>query len=205
MAFDWLKIAKEIQSLSQAGLTYSENIYDRDRYRQLRELSIRIVHEYTHLPTEKIRILFASEEGYQTPKVDVRAVVFRAGKILMVRESSDGLWTLPGGWADVGYSPFEVASKEVSEEAGIQVTPVRLLAVFDKMKHAHPPDLYHVYKIFIHCIDSGVETCSGMETIDTRWVNRDEIPPLSLLRITKEQIHYMFEFYDNPSKEVMCD
>jgi ADP-ribose pyrophosphatase YjhB (NUDIX family) len=205
MAFDWLGIAKEIQSLAQAGLTYSENKYDLDRYRQLRELSVKIVHEYTDAPIEKIRDLFASEEGYQTPKVDVRAVIFRSGKILMVRESTDGFWTLPGGWADVGYSPYEIAVKEVFEEAGIKVTPSRLLAIFDKLKHPHPPDLYHVYKIFILCNDSGEDLCPGMEITEAQWVNRNEIPPLSLLRITKDQIQIMFEFYDNPGKEVMCD
>jgi ADP-ribose pyrophosphatase YjhB (NUDIX family) len=205
MAFNWLQIAKELQSLAQAGLTYGENKYDLDRYRQLRELSVRIMHEYTGTPIEKIHDLFANEEGYQTPKVDIRAVVFRSGKILMVRESIDGLWSLPGGWADVGYSPFEVAVKEVFEEAGIKVQPKRLLAVFDKMKHSHPPDRYHVYKLFILCKDSGQNIHSGMETTDVAWVGRDNIPPLSLLRITKEQILCMFDFYDNPEKSVMCD
>ncbi len=205
MALDWLQIAKEIQSLAQAGLTYSENKFDLDRYRQLRELSVKIIQEYTEAPLEKIRELFASEKGYQTPKIDIRAVVFRSGKILMVRESTDGLWTLPGGWADVGYSPFEVAEKEVFEEAGIQVKSSRLLAVFDKLKHTHPPDLYHVYKLFILCSDSGQEVHSGMETTAVKWISRHKIPPLSLLRITNEQIEYMFEYYDNPKKEVMCD
>jgi ADP-ribose pyrophosphatase YjhB (NUDIX family) len=205
MAFDWLQIAKEIQSIAQAGLTYSENKYDRDRYRQLRKLSVRIMNEYTEVPMDKIYDLFANEDGYQTPKVDVRAVIFRSGKILMVRESIDGLWTLPGGWADVGYSPFEVAAKEVFEEAGIEVYPKRLLAVFDKMKHKHPPDRYHVYKLFILCDDSGRQVHPGMETTDVAWFERDNIPPLSLLRITEEQILYMFDFYDNPKKEVMCD
>lgn len=202
---DWLHIAKEIQSLAQAGLTYSENKYDLERYRQLRELSIVILHEYTDISLDKIRELFADETGYQTPKVDIRAVIFRDGKILMVREGVDGKWTLPGGWADVGYSPFEIAVKEVNEEAGINVKPVRLLAVFDKMKHLHPPDAYHVYKLFILCHDSGEETHPGMETTDTRWVSRDNIPPLSLLRITGEQIQIMFEYLDHPDKEVLCD
>lgn len=205
MAFDWLLIAKEIQSIAQAGLTYGENKYDLDRYRQLRELSVRIMKEYTNAPYKKIRDLFASEKGYQTPKVDIRSVVFREGRILMVRESIDGLWTLPGGWADVNYSPFEIAAKEVFEEAGIHVKPKRLLAVFDKMKHSHPPDLYHVYKLFILCNDSGQNVKPGMETIDVGWFDRNNIPGLSTLRITKEQIEIMFEFYNHPEKDVMCD
>ena len=205
MAIDWIKIAKEIQAIAQAGLTYGENKYDIDRYQQLRRLSVQIVADHTDEPIEKITSIFASEEGYQTPKVDVRGVVFRNGKILMVRESIDGKWTLPGGWADVNYSPFEIATKEVWEEAGIEVNPVRLLAVFDKMKHPHPPDLYHVYKLFILCEDSGQQTKPGMETTDVDWVDRNKIPELSELRITKEQILTMFEFLDNPDKDVMCD
>lgn len=161
--------------------------------------------EFTGAPAGKIRNLFASEEGYQTPKVDIRSVVFRDGKILMVRESTDNLWTLPGGWADVNYSPFEVAAKETSEEAGIDVSPVRLLAVFDKMKHSHPPDMYHVYKLFILCKDSGQDLKPGIETTDAAWFDRENIPPLSALRITKDQIETMFEFFDHPEKDVLCD
>ena len=205
MPFDWLNIAKEIQSIAQAGLTYSENKFDIERYNRLRELSVRIVAEYSNAPVEKIRNLFASEKGYQTPKVDIRGVVFRNGKILMVREALDGHWTLPGGWADIGYSPFEIAAKEVLEEAGIQVRPERLLAVFDKMKHKHPPDIYHIYKLFILCKDSGQDVKPGMETTQVDWFDRNEIPPLSKLRITREQIKIMFEYYDHPDKDVICD
>ena len=205
MALDWFHIAKEIQAIAQAGLTYGENKYDIDRYQQLRELSVRILAEYSDTPMEKVRELFANEEGYQTPKVDIRGVVFRHGKILMVKESLDGKWSLPGGWADVNYSPFEIAQKEVFEEAGIGVKPKRLLAVFDKMKHSHPPDIYHVYKLFILCEDSGEDIKPGMETSDVAWIGRNEIPPLSELRITKKQIETMFEFHDNPGKDVLCD
>lgn len=205
MTLQWLDIAKEIQSIAQAGLTYAENKYDRDRYEQLRELSIKILEDYTNISQEKIRELFASEEGYQTPKVDVRAVIFRNNKILMVQEGIDGQWTLPGGWADVGYTPFENVVKEVQEEAGMQVKPLRLLAVFDKTRHPHPPDAFHIYKLFVLCEDSGEEPRPGMETLDTDWYSRDQIPPLSLPRITESQIKYMFEFYDHPEKEMLCD
>lgn len=205
MAFDWLNIAKEIQSIAQAGLTYSENKYDLDRYEQLRSLSVRILETYSGEPAERVRNLFASEKGYQTPKVDVRGVVFREGRILMVREANDGLWTLPGGWADVNYSPFEIAQKEILEEAGIHTIPRRLLAVFDKMKHPHPPDIYHVYKLFVRCDDSGQPTQPGLETTDTAWVERNNIPELSPLRITREQVLTMFEYLDHPEKETLCD
>jgi ADP-ribose pyrophosphatase YjhB (NUDIX family) len=204
--FDWLKISKELQSIAQAGLTFSDNKYDIDRYQQLREISVRIMHNFTLAPINKIYDLFASEKGYQTPKVDIRAVVFREGKILMVKESIDGLWTLPGGWADVNYTPFEVAVKEVSEEAGIRVFPIRLLAVYDKTKDPeHLPDIYHIYKMFILCEDSGENIKAGMETSDVNWFDRNSIPPLSLPRITSSQIKKMFEFYDSPDLPTICD
>lgn len=205
MALHWLDIAKEIQSIAQAGLTYSENKYDHERYTLLRELSIKILEDHTTISQEKIRELFASEEGYQTPKVDVRGVLFRDNKILMVQETIDGFWTLPGGWADVGYTPFENTVKEIREEAGMHVKPLRLLAVFDKTKHPHPPDAFHIYKLFVLCEDSGEIPKPGMETEAVGWFSRNEIPPLSLPRITKSQIQCMFDFYDHPEKEMLCD
>ena len=144
-------MAKRLQAVAQAGLEYSDNKYDIDRYQQIRQLSLEIMHDFTGMDMEKLVGVFASEKGYQTPKVDVRGVVFREDKILMVRETIDGNWSVPGGWADVGLTPFEVASKEVFEESGLMVDPVRLLAVLDKKCHNHPPDLFHIYKIFILC------------------------------------------------------
>mgnify|MGYP001022220772 CR=1 FL=1 len=205
MKYEWLKIAKEMQAIAQAGLTYCSNSFDMERYQRLRDLSIKMVQDYTDMPFEKIRDLFASEKGYQTPKVDIRGVVFRDGKILMVRELLDGKWTLPGGWAEIGYTPSENAAKEVLEEAGIHVVPQRVLAVFDKMKHSHPPDIFHVYKIFILCRDLGEDIHPGMETTEADWISRDKIPPLSVLRITKEQIETMFSFHEHPEMDVLFD
>lgn len=205
MNFDWLDITKKLQSIAQAGLEYGADKYDLERYQMIRDISVEIMQHYTDAPIEKITELFASEKGYQTPKVDIRGVVFRENKILMVKEGLDGNWTLPGGWADVGYSPFEIAEKEVWEESGLKVKPIRLLTVFDKLKHAHPPDIYHIYKLFILCEDLGGEIKPGMETLDVQWVPQDEKLHLSTPRITQEQIDLMFEYLKNPDKEVLCD
>ena len=205
MSLNWLDIAKQIQSISQAGLTFTENKYDQERYEILRDLSVQIIHEQTGLVKEKVKEVFASEKGYQTPKVDIRGVVFRKGKILMVQESIDNHWSIPGGWADVGFTPFEVAGKEVFEEAGLEVNPIRLSAVLDKRSHKHPPDLFHVYKMFILCKDTGGPLKCGMETLDAGFFGLDELPPLSVNRNTKEQIELMFEFHRNPDKKMVCD
>jgi ADP-ribose pyrophosphatase YjhB (NUDIX family) len=203
--YPWLEIAKRLQAVAQAGLEYSDNKYDIDRYQQIRQISVEMVRDFTGLPMEKLVDVFASEKGYQTPKVDVRGVVFRGNKILLVRETIDGCWSVPGGWADVGLTPSEVARKEVFEEAGLLVKPVRLLAVLDKMCHSHPPDMYHIYKIFILCEEQGGTLQNGMETSETGFFGLDELPPLSVPRITTEQIRLMFDYKSNPHKPAICD
>ncbi|HEX2952942.1 MAG TPA: NUDIX hydrolase [Bacillota bacterium] len=205
MSLYWLDIAKRIQALAQSGLAYSENPYDIERYEVLRDLSIEIMAKYTDLDMTKVKDLFANETGYQTPKVDIRAVVFRDDKILMVKERIDGCWSMPGGWADIGLTPSEVAVKEVREEAGLEVKPIKLLAVFDKKCHPHPPSPYHVYKTFIQCKITGGEMTTGMETSEVRFFGIDELPQLSVERNTESQVRTMFEFLDTPEKTTLFD
>lgn len=189
----WLKIARELQSIAQAGLTYTQNKYDVERYEQIKQLSKNIVDEYSGLAMEKIDQIFELEEGYLTPKVDVRGVIFQEDKVLLVKETIDGKWALPGGWADVGYTPSEVVEKEVKEEAGLKVKVKRLLAVLDKKCHPHPPDLYYVYKMFFLCDQIGGQLKRGMETSDVGYFGIDELPELSTGRNTKGQIEMVFE------------
>ncbi len=203
--YDWLSLARKMQSIAQAGLTYTENPYDINRYEQLLQLVTQILHHYTGVPMEMIGNLIRSEKGYLTPKVDVRGVVFREDKILMVREKIDGCWSVPGGWADVGLTPFEVAEKEVWEETGLKVKAVRLLAVLDKKCHRHPPDLYHVYKLFVLCHEKGGTLTGGLETSEAAFFQQHRLPVLSLNRITEEQIRLLFEYRDQPDKETLCD
>lgn len=204
--FFWLDVAKKLQAIAQTGLKFTENKYDVERYEIIRELSINILHNYTKEPVKKITDVFAFETGYQTPKLDIRGVVFRNDKILMIKEEIDGKWTLPGGWADIGLSPFEIAEKEVFEEAGLQVKPQRLLGVYHKAKDAeHPQDYYDIYKLFILCTDLGGEIKTGLETTDVGWFGPNEIPELSTPRITSRQIKRMFDFLKNPDMTADCD
>jgi len=201
----WLEVAQRLQSLAQAGLTYSQNEYDIDRYEQLRSLSVEIIAKHSETDKTVLKSLLSAQSGYPTPKVDVRAVIFREGKILMVKEKMDGNWSIPGGWADIGLSPFEIAKKETREESGLDVIPIRLLAVHDKLKHNHPPDIFHAYKLFILCFEKGGKLAPGMETLDARFFSPDELPPLSVERNTREQLELMFEYYQNPAKATICD
>lgn len=201
----WLDVAKRLQSLAQNGLAYTKNKFDQERYEELRMLSIEIMAKYTELEADKIRNLFASETGYQTPKVDIRAVVFKDNKIMLVREQDDGCWSLPGGFADIGYTPSEVAVKEVREESGLAVKPVRILAVLDKRRHSHPPSAYHKYKIIILCDITGGSIKTGIETSDVDFFDKDSLPQLSTARITESQLKAMFEFLADSDKAVLFD
>lgn len=205
MNYDWLELAKKLQSISQAGLAYSRAKYDRERYEMIMDLSAEIVSRFSNAEFDKVRDLFKSEKGYPTPKVEIRAVVFKDEKILMVQEEVDGKWALPGGWADIWLSPFEVAKKEVWEEAGINVNPVRLLAIFDKAKHDYPQSPYHIYQMFILCEYEGGELKGSTETLDAKFFQRGAHPELSVDRTIEEDLKMAWQFYDNPDKDVICD
>lgn len=201
-----LEIAKRIRALSQTGLVYSECDYTTERYQELLDLSHKITAKLTDNRVEDIKGIFRIADDYVTPKVDVRAVVFNSqNEILMVKERADGAWALPGGWADVGFTPSEVAVKEVKEETGLDVNSVRLLAVLDKKCHNHPPHLHYAYKIFILCEFNGGNFTEAFDILDKGFFKRNALPPLSLDRNTTEQIELMFEYKDNPQKLPIVD
>ncbi|WP_026694053.1 NUDIX hydrolase [Peribacillus kribbensis] len=201
----WLEWAKKIQALSQAGLAYSKDIYDIERFQELRTISCEMVSELTQNPFDTIQSVFASETGYQTPKTDIRAVIFQEDRLLLVKEKEDQKWSLPGGWADIGLSPAEVAVKEVQEETGLEVQAVRLLAVLDKKCHPHPPSLHHVYKLFFECSVTGGHLEAGIETADAAFFSKDALPELSPSRITRGQLELLFSYLDNPGRLPVFD
>lgn len=201
-----VELAARIRALSQTGLVYSEDDYDRERYEELLALSHQIIALASGQTLEVIKDCFFIEKDYVTPKVDVRAVIFNEKEeILLVQERADGCWSLPGGWADVGYSPSEVAVKEVKEETGLEVVPNRLLAVMDKRCHHHPPALHYAYKIFIQCEIVGGEQGSAFDILGCGFFAQDNLPPLSLDRVLKSQIDLMYEYKNNPSKVAVTD
>ena len=189
----WLRWARELQALAQTGNHFSTSDYDRERYTRISEIAAEIFEKQGDTEGSKIRTIFEAQVGYATPKVDVRAAVFRDRKILLVQERTDGLWTLPGGWADVNDSPSEAVAKEVLQESGFQVKVERLLAVFDRAKHPHdPPFPFHIYKMFFQCEIEAGEARPSVETSSVEFFGAEALPPLSLSRITKEQIQFCF-------------
>jgi ADP-ribose pyrophosphatase YjhB (NUDIX family) len=187
---------KRIQALAEIGLHYAENTFDRERYEELQEIALQMLEQITDVPVEKIMPVILEKDGYKTPKVDVRAVVFNErNEILLVQEKVDNKWSMPGGWSDISHSPSEVAEKECFEEAGIKVKAVKLLALLDKQKQNMPPAFEYVYKIFLLCkkLDNNISV--GTETSDVGWFDENNLPDLSTPRNTNEQIKLMFEFH----------
>jgi ADP-ribose pyrophosphatase YjhB (NUDIX family) len=201
----WLDWAKQLQSIAQAGLAYSKDIYDVERFELIRDISVEMLSQQTGMEMTVIKNLFANETGYATPKVDIRAVIFKDNRILMVKENSDGSWSLPGGWADIGSTPSEVAVKEVKEESGFDVKAVKLLAVMDMKCHPHPPSPFHIYKMFIQCEIIGGQPMKGVETSAVEFFAENKLPPLSMARNTQTQIEMAFKHLYNPKESVYFD
>lgn len=201
----WLDFAQRLQALAQSGLAFAKNPYDIERYEQIRELAAEMATAYSGEEPERVANLFCGETGYATPKVDVRGVVFKDNSILLVRERQDGLWTIPGGWVDVGESPSEAVEKEVRQESGYIVRATRLLAVYDRNKHEHPPSVFHIYKLFFLCELIGGEATTSIETDDVGFFRKDELPPLSVGKVTPAQIARMFEYLGQPNQPADFD
>ena len=195
----WLRWIKRLQAIAQDGLTYSHDDYDLERYEQLRELAAEIIAAHSTGTLEEARNILALETGPATPKVDVRAAVFKDDRILLVKEPDEAGWSVPGGWADVGESPSETAVRETLEESGYGVRPVKLLAAYDRDRRGHPPMAYHVYKLVYLCKLLDDKPLSGVDTDGARFFGEGGIPELSITRITRTQISRFFEQHSDPS------
>ncbi|MCB2156093.1 NUDIX hydrolase [bacterium] len=189
----WLDIAMKLQAIARTGLHYADNHYEIDRYEQVEQLAMEMMAEGSGIPRGEIPDLFVNETGYVTPKVEVRGVVLREGRVLLVREIADyGRWTLPGGWADVCLTPAENIVREIREESGFETRVERLLAVFDRRRHDHrPPEPRHCYKMFFLCEITGGEAAASTETSEVRFFDPEDLPELSVSRVTAEQIKRM--------------
>ena len=166
----WLTWAREIQALGQSGLAYSHNDYDRERYARLMELAAEIVERYSGLPKEATLRDFTLQPGYATPKIDVRGAVVRDGRILLVQERTDGRWSMPGGWTDVGKTPAEMVVREVWEESGYHVQARKIVAVYDANRITDVPlAFFHAYKIIFLCELTGGEARTSIETLAVDW------------------------------------
>ncbi len=201
----WLKWAIEIQSLAQAGLAYTDNVYDIERYERLRKISAEMIKEKSNISLDKVNNLFCNETGYQTPKIDTRAVIFKDDKILLTHENN-GTWSLPGGWCDVLESVASNTIKEVKEETGLDVETIKIIAVQDRNKHNKPIYAYGVCKIFVLCNVIGGEFIENIETTEIKYFLLDEIPNnLAEEKTNKEQIEMCFKAYKDERWQTKFD
>jgi ADP-ribose pyrophosphatase YjhB (NUDIX family) len=195
----WLRMARELRAIAQTGLAFSVDRFDRQRYERLRELAASMLAEGSGERYEVIIELLREGWGYTTPKVDVRGAAFVDGRVLMVREVSDGNWTLPGGWADVNQSAAECVVREIAEESGFEARARKLAAVRDYQRSGHPPrNVDSIYKMFFICEIIGGSARASDETSEVAFFARDALPPLSLGRTTAVQIDRMFQHAEHP-------
>ena len=188
----WLEWAIRLQSLAQNGLAYSKDVFDIQRFEEIRQIAAEMLVTPSGLPLEKVEELFCNESGYQTPKIDTRAAIFKDGKILLVQES-DGRWALPGGWCDVDQSVMDNTIKEVKEEAGLDVSAEKVIAILDKAKNNPAKSAHRVTKVFILCKSLGGAFVPNAETVTSDYFALDELPVLSEGKTTAQQIALCFE------------
>jgi ADP-ribose pyrophosphatase YjhB (NUDIX family) len=182
-----------LKSIADLGLLYYNNEFDKERYEELREISLRLLSTFSSNSVEELNELLPIASEYPTAKVDIRGLVLDAdNKILLVKESTDSRWSLPGGWADVGYSPKETIIKEIKEETGLDAEVMQLLAVFDKNKHDHPPEPHYVFKMVFYCKALSTNLQKGFDVLDIGYFDIDDLPELSTNRILETQLELVY-------------
>jgi ADP-ribose pyrophosphatase YjhB (NUDIX family) len=200
----WLTWAREIYSLSQSGLTYSESEYDRERYKRLQELTAEIIASQAEVSKEGVLESFSMQAGYITPKIDVRGAVIRENKILLIQERADGKWAMPGGWADLGNAPASVAEREVWEESGFRVEAQKVVAVIDANR-IEPMEFYHAYKIIFLCNFLSGEPRTSYETLAVDFFDLNDLPPLSHHRTNEKMLREVFAHVQDPKRPTTFD
>ncbi len=196
---DLLEWARKVRAIAQNGLAFTRDPFDRERYTELSELAALLLERELTMPIDAARALWSGEQGYATPKVDVRGAVFLDGRVLLVRERSDGRWTLPGGWVEVNEPPSEAVMREIFEESGYRARPLKLAALFDKNRHPHPPGVHHIYKLFFLCELTGGAPAASIETDAADFFPVRTLPPLSTGRVVAAQIERLYQHHIDPS------
>ena len=200
----WLAWAQEIFSLSQSGITYSGNQYDIERYKRLQEITAEIIESQSEISKEAALDSFSMQAGYITPKVDVRGAVVQDVKILLIQERADGMWAMPGGWADLGDTPATVAEREVWEESGFRVKAEKVVSVIDANR-VQPMEFYHAYKLIFLCRLLEGEPRTSYETLAIDFFDPNHLPPLSFYRTNENMIQEVFAHVQNPDRPTAFD
>jgi len=201
----WLNWAREIQQLSQTGSAFAVTDYEKQRYKRLTEITAEIVAHHTLIEKEAIEKVLMKQPGYATPKIDVRAAIIKDDKILLVQEISDERWAMPGGWADVGDIPSEVAVRETKEESGYDVKPTKVIGVYDANRLGGQLEFFHAFKIVFLCELIGGEAATSDETQDVSFFNFNDLPTLSLNRTNDKHIKEILAHLKNLQRSTFFD
>jgi ADP-ribose pyrophosphatase YjhB (NUDIX family) len=193
-----LDLSRRLLALSQTGLHFTAEEYDRERYREIGDIATRLLELQSDIAAEAVRLAWFVEDGYATPKVDVRGAIFRDNRVLLVRERVDDKWTVPGGWADVNDTPSSAILKEIEQESGFTARVLKLAAIYDRNKRNNPPYLFHSWKLFFVCEITGGEARTSYETTAVEFFPLDALPELSTGRSTIAQIRRMHQHYLDP-------
>jgi len=202
---DWLKWAREIQSLSQTGLAFAQTKYETERYKRLIEIAAEIISEHSESESKELSKILLAHPGYATPKIDVRAAVISQNKILLVQERTDNCWAMPGGWADVGDLPSEVAIRETKEESGFDVQPQKIIGVFDANRSGRPLEFFHAFKIIFLCELIGGEATGSDETIEAKFFPFENLPAFSQNRTNQKHIDEILKHISDPNRMTFFD
>jgi ADP-ribose pyrophosphatase YjhB (NUDIX family) len=190
-----LDLSRRLLALSQTGLHFTAEEYDRERYREIGDIATRLLELQSNVAPDAVLQAWFVEDGYATPKVDVRGALFRDNRVLLVRERVDGRWTLPGGWADVNDSPSSAILKEIEQESGFTARVLKLAAIYDRNKRNQPAFLFHCWKLFFVCEITGGEARTSYETTAVDFFPLDALPELSTGRSNAEQIRRMYQHH----------
>jgi ADP-ribose pyrophosphatase YjhB (NUDIX family) len=200
MAHDpaWLEALRALRAIGETGRHYTMDAFDRGRFEQVSAIAERLLAERLDISESVVRDAFVDLPGYVTPKIDVRGACFRDGRILLVREASDGRWAMPGGFADVNLTPGESVLAEIEQESGFTARIVKLAALHDRRRRNRSANLLHIYKLFFLCELTGGSARPSIETTEIGFFAEDEIPDLSNGRTSPEQVQLMFRHLRDP-------
>lgn len=202
---NWLRWAREIHMIGQTGLYYAQNEFDRLRFQRLVEMSAEMISSNIGIPEKNVLAALGAQEGYVTPKVDVRGAIFKDGKVLLVKEITDGLWSLPGGWADVNEAPSRMVEREVKEETGLTVAARKIVGIYEANHDRQPINVFHCYKVLFLCDYLNGELCVSHETPELDYYNLDQLPPLSTNRTRENYIMEAYKHFCDPSLPAVFD
>ena len=206
MSSNQLDLIKRINAIADTGLVYTEGDYDKERYEELKKIGAELMAQVAEKPLEVLKDFVVPAESYPTPKLDIRGFVLNEkDEVLMAKERVDGKWTIPGGWADIGSTPSQIAVKEIQEETGLEAKVIRLLAVYDKQVHPHPPEPHYIYKLIFFCQVTGGQLTPGFDMLGADFFALDNLPPLSEERILEFQIKQLFQLAKSGTNEVYFD